>query len=424
MTPQNNGRSMFRTALEDITEPDLISLGHDQIPESLTVEFKRDLNLSDRQERAEAAKDTSAMANTVGGRIFYGIDEQTLPDGSVVAGSLCPLTDGTVVSRLEDVLLASIHPRPRFRTRKIPVGSNTGFVLIVEVYPAYASDLHMVTGFKENRFYKRGEQRTILMTEPEVRESYVRIAASRQALDSAIEAAVASELALVPATQESVMIIPWFGHSHLVNPQQLGPSLGQELANGPLKGVEWCSIASHLAVVSDGYQAWGPDNGGLHECQIYACVRRTGLVHLAEASARAKDPGPANVRLDNTLEMLVAALLMGRHVLDRCAYWGPIRVVHRLNINLPFYLKDPKKGEEWESIIDKKPVAPGTYTHVVPEVNLRQEGGSIRLILRELLHQIFQTNGEAACPWFLPSGEVDQQLERFLRKNLHDALKV
>jgi hypothetical protein len=56
--------------------------------------------------------------------------------------------------------------------------------LVVEVYPAYSDDLHLVTGFKEHRFYRRAENRAVLMEEPEIREAYARIAASRQALDA------------------------------------------------------------------------------------------------------------------------------------------------------------------------------------------------------------------------------------------------
>ena len=130
-----------------------------------------------------------------------------------------------------------------------------------------------------------------------------------------------------------------------------------------------------------------------------------------------------SVDLHKTLETLVAALITARHVLDKSAYWGPVRVIHRLKIGSLFHLKDPTKPADWELVVDKKPVAPGTYSHIVPEVNLREQGGNFNLILRELLHQVFQTNGEASCPWFGPSGEVEQRMERFLRRDLYEHLK-
>ena len=74
---------MLSDDIEKISEEELLSLEANEIPESITLEFKRDLNLGDRKKKAEAAKDVSALANTVGGRICYGIDERDSPDGSV-----------------------------------------------------------------------------------------------------------------------------------------------------------------------------------------------------------------------------------------------------------------------------------------------------------------------------------------------------
>ncbi len=408
---------MFRLNLKDIDEDNLKSLEQSEIPESIKLEFKRELNLADRRHKAEAAKDVSAMANTVGGRIFYGVDEKSLADGSVVAGPIAPLTDGTIDSRLEDVLLSSIHPRPHIQTHKVSVQNNAGFVLVVEVRPAYASDLHMVTGFKEYRFYRRGEMRTILMTEPEIRERYLRIATSWQALDAEMEKACAEELALVPKTQESVLVIPWFGHRDLVNPRHCGHDFGGELYAGPLNNTDWKHVIRDLKVVSDGYRGYG---GGeqLHDCQIYACVRRTGLVHFACATAAEQTHNPTCLPIHECLAVLFAALVTSHYVLDKCSYWGPVRVIHRLNISSPFHLTNVAKGENWELYTHKKPITPGVYEHTIPEVDLREQGGSIKLVLRELLHQIFQTSGEAACPWFVESGDIDPKMESFLPPEL------
>ena len=361
------------------------------------------------------------MANTAGGRIFYGVDEQELGDGSTVAGPIRPLTDGTVDSRLEDVLLASIHPRPRFRMRKIPVNSGSGFVLVVEIYPAYASDLHMVTGFKESRFYKRGEQRTVLMTEPEVREAYIRIAASRQTLETTIRAAVDAELDLVPATDESVLIIPWFGHREMVNPQQLGSSFGRDLLTVVRGELEWTTLVERLAVVSDGYRFCDARKSEVHECQSYACVRRTGLVHFARLSAREYGGG---VRLwqTNTLETLIAAISTARYVFDKCSYLGPARIVHRVKVGSPFFWVDPMKGADYEILSCRKPIPAGTYLHSIAEVNLHEHGESLKVILRDLLHQTFQTGGEAACPWFEPSGDLKAGMKNFLRPDAYKHL--
>lgn len=149
---------MLDKNLDEITEGDLLALARIQTPESFRLEFKGMLNLATKEEKKELAKDVSAMANTSGGRIIYGMGEITLSDGSKVAGPIAPLTYGTAQETMENIIATTIHPRPRFRIRRIDVSG--GFVLIVEVYPSYDRELHMVTGYGDGRFYRRGEQST------------------------------------------------------------------------------------------------------------------------------------------------------------------------------------------------------------------------------------------------------------------------
>ncbi len=212
------------------TESDLKLLQTNEIEEGLTLEFKRELDLSDRPKKAEAAKDVSALANAVGGQIIFGVDEIDRGDGAKVAGPIVPLVDAELLDRLRNILNSSIHPRPRFNLRRVDVPG--GYALIADVFPSLGNDLHMVTGFKDLRFHKRNSNGTFVMSEPEIRESYMRIAISRQALDATIESAIASEIQHVPTMQESVFIVPLFGHRDLVSPQQLGLHFGEKLGHG------------------------------------------------------------------------------------------------------------------------------------------------------------------------------------------------
>src|SRR5688572_3705414 len=84
------------------------------VPEGLRIGFKRELDVSSKEQKREAGKDASAMANTTGGRILYGIDEATLPDGSKVASRIIPITNGAAADQLADVLTSIVTPRPQF----------------------------------------------------------------------------------------------------------------------------------------------------------------------------------------------------------------------------------------------------------------------------------------------------------------------
>jgi predicted HTH transcriptional regulator len=70
-----------------------------RIPESLELEYKGRLELGTKDQRREALKDVSAMANTGGGRLLYGVSEVARPDGAKVAGPINPMTDGALVRK-------------------------------------------------------------------------------------------------------------------------------------------------------------------------------------------------------------------------------------------------------------------------------------------------------------------------------------
>jgi predicted HTH transcriptional regulator len=74
--------------LKRLQADDIANVVRDKIEESLTLEFKRDLNLKSEHDKREAAKDVSGMANAAGGRIIYGIEEAEVGEtGAVSSGS-------------------------------------------------------------------------------------------------------------------------------------------------------------------------------------------------------------------------------------------------------------------------------------------------------------------------------------------------
>lgn len=413
---------MLQIKLDDLTEGDLNLLCQNETPESVSIEFKRELDLNSRDQKLEAAKDVSAMANTAGGRIIYGIEEKQLPNGSTVASAIWPLTDGSLASRLEQILASTIQPRLRSRLRNIPLSSG-GFALIVEVYPSLMLDLHMVTGHRDNRFYRRGEQHTVLMTEPEIREAYVRIAASRQALDASIEASVADELGAIPAAFESAVVVPWFGRHDLVSPQRFGAGFGTRLLNDVLaesrEGLR-NAIAS-LSIVSSGYRGFVPERSPRKDWLFYASIRRSGVIHLGwtVGGATSRDePGVLGMTTQHTLELMLAALLVARYVLDEAAYWGPIRTIYRVNMPSAFRLWGPGISQEFDRRRGIPPIEAGEYKHVVHEFSFREHGDRLNVLLRDLADWLFQMRGLPECPWFDGSGGLTATASEALGRTL------
>src|SRR5262245_21148346 len=88
------------------TKADLQGLIDDEIQESLTLEYKASAALAkDSRARDELCKDISALANSAGGQIVYGIEEEDRKPKKIDGGS--DLTREWI----EQVIDSKVQPR-------------------------------------------------------------------------------------------------------------------------------------------------------------------------------------------------------------------------------------------------------------------------------------------------------------------------
>jgi len=151
----------------------------DEVAESMTLEYKSEAPFS-KTLKLEIAKDISSFANTKGGVIIYGIPERHVSDGTEKKAIPCSDYGTEPVpnfeSRLEDILTETISPHlPDLWIREVPISQKPGHVVYVVWHPESWLGPHMVQGYNEQRYYKRGLRRTIKMSEPEVRDAYTRV---------------------------------------------------------------------------------------------------------------------------------------------------------------------------------------------------------------------------------------------------------
>jgi len=67
--------SLLAVPFEQITEADLNALVAQKVPESIVLDYKRDLVAGSDKDRHEFLADVSSFANTTGGEILFGIEE-------------------------------------------------------------------------------------------------------------------------------------------------------------------------------------------------------------------------------------------------------------------------------------------------------------------------------------------------------------
>jgi len=136
-------------ALEAITEADLQSLIQGAVPESKVIEYKVGLPTSSLEDRKEFLADVSSFANSAGGDLLFGVQEDKgVP--TAIRGLAAIDVDGEM-SRLQNMLRDGLEPRlPGVHLHAVPTVS--GPVILIRIARSWVSP-HRVT--LNHRFFAR-----------------------------------------------------------------------------------------------------------------------------------------------------------------------------------------------------------------------------------------------------------------------------
>lgn len=156
-------------------------------PESDRLDYKETLKIEKKGERLEIAKDISSFANERGGTVICGVPEERDQDVPVPR----PLTEcGLVIpdglpADVENILLDVVEPiLPELLVKVLSLPEIEPKKLLLIYHPPSWNRPHMVQGYQEGRYYRRGNFRAVLMSEREVEAAY---AARRAAMAAARE---------------------------------------------------------------------------------------------------------------------------------------------------------------------------------------------------------------------------------------------
>lgn len=154
---------------QEWSEETILSMIKDKEKESLELEYKRcdALNSLNDKNKTEISKDISAFANSAGGVLIYGVEE----DGHI------PIRidrgfDPNIISkeRLENIINSNIHPRiDGLLIKQIElISTNPGHVLYVIIIPqATTRAPHQAA---DKRYYKRFNFKSVPMEDYEIRD--------------------------------------------------------------------------------------------------------------------------------------------------------------------------------------------------------------------------------------------------------------
>lgn len=160
--------------LIETSEADIRRLITDRVQEGPHLDFKRDLPVAwDSSAKHELLADVTAFANSGGGDIVYGVEENAAAE----AFAVCPLKLASVdqeVRRIQDFLLNLSEPRlPSVQVHAVEVTEDSalGYVLLVRVPQSWAAPHRVKTN---QHVYVREGLRKRPLDVPELRALFLR----------------------------------------------------------------------------------------------------------------------------------------------------------------------------------------------------------------------------------------------------------
>lgn len=159
---------MIQKPLDSITENDLLALITNEVHEGRTIDYKRELPGNSDSDKKEFLADVSSFANTSGGDLVLGMDEDRgLP--SQLTGFQSTDTD-VEIQRIDSILASGLSPRIRYLTRLIPC--NAGLkALVIRVERSWVGPHRVIFG-GHDKFYGRNSAGKYALDVNELRSAF------------------------------------------------------------------------------------------------------------------------------------------------------------------------------------------------------------------------------------------------------------
>lgn len=162
--------SLSHLKITEVRETQLRGLVEDRVPESKTLEYKQAIKFKDDGAKREFLSDITALANTDGGDLIFGIKEE---DG--VAAEVVGLHDviaDDLIGKMENLLRDSVEPRISGLAIQ-PVTLESGsFALVVRVPRSFAAP-HMVNHAGVIRFCGRNSNGKYNLDVHQLRSAFI-----------------------------------------------------------------------------------------------------------------------------------------------------------------------------------------------------------------------------------------------------------
>lgn len=168
---------MINQRFDLINKSDIDTLIDNGVAETRTLEYKEKLPGNSDDDKKEFLADISSFANSSGGDIIYGIQEQRDSNNKTTgipeaANGLGAINSDTEIRRLENIIRDGLAPRIVGLQTKAIDGFADGSVIVIRVPQSWNSP-HMVTFKNHSRFYSRNSAGKYPLDVTEIRSAFI-----------------------------------------------------------------------------------------------------------------------------------------------------------------------------------------------------------------------------------------------------------
>ncbi|MBC7195562.1 MAG: ATP-binding protein, partial [Caldisericia bacterium] len=159
---------IFSKPFDELTFEDIKKLTDTNTAESLILDYKKEI-IGDERSKKEILKDVSSMANSSGGYIIIGIEENK-ENGYPIKpffGTNRIINNQKVEEWLEQIIRSNIQPNIIFRIKALPLPNNDEKCLVI-------INVHMVIYNGDNRYYIRHNTQSTPANYYEIEELFER----------------------------------------------------------------------------------------------------------------------------------------------------------------------------------------------------------------------------------------------------------
>jgi len=203
--------------LDDLDHGHVAGLVTGQVPEAFDLDYKSQLYGGTDKDRRDLATDVAALANTAGGLLILGVEEDNQAQACAIPG--VDISD-TQQRRIVQIVGGGVLPLPVVEVKPLEEPGRPGHGVLVIAVPRSPLAPHAVIVNDGLRYPLRSGSTTRYLTEPEVADAYRRrFASSVDRLERAqlIEKEAVARLDTDRAEWLVVSIVPDFSGEYVVD---------------------------------------------------------------------------------------------------------------------------------------------------------------------------------------------------------------